>query len=171
MTTLGVPLLLDYLYWLRDRVAETTAKLDTARFLDTPSLHGRDLRATLAHELDVEHSWRPKLRGEPMDAWGPNAEVRASEFMTLEALMNRWRFDEAEMRDWIGSLSDEDLAEPVTVNGLEGRSLETYLVHVIEHGISELTIASAILGEVGLETGELGVLNYLDQQGPPLEDR
>ncbi len=86
MTTLGVPFLLDYLYGLRDRVAQTAPQLDHARFLDTPSLHGRDLRATLAHELDVEHSWRPKLRGEPMDAWGPDAEVRAGELRVLNYL-------------------------------------------------------------------------------------
>ena len=169
MSALRIYRLLDYLYWLRDRVARTAAELDEARFLDSPSLRRRDLRATLAHELDVEHSWRPKLRGEPTDAWGPTAEVRASEFPTLDALMNRWRFDEAEMRDWVGGLSAEDLAEPVTVNGLEGHPLETYLLHVIEHGITEFTTAAAILGEMGHEVPELGFLGYLEEVGPGAE--
>jgi uncharacterized damage-inducible protein DinB len=167
MTDLRIPVLLDYLYWLRDRVARTAAELDPAGFLDTPSLHRRDLRATLAHELDVEHSWRPKLRGEPTDAWGPSAEVRADEFPTLDALMNRWRFDEAEMRDWIAGLSADDLAEPVTVNNLKGRPLETYLLHVIEHGITEFAMAAAILGEMGHEVGEFSFVNFLDE----VEDR
>jgi uncharacterized damage-inducible protein DinB len=162
MSDLRISQLLDYLYWQRDRIASTAAALDADRFLDTPSLRRRDLRATLAHELDVEHSWRPKLRGEPTDAWGPTAEVKASEFPTLDALMNRWRFDEAEMRDWIGGLSAEDLAEPVTANNLDGRPLETYLLHVIEHGITEFTTAAAILGEMGHEVPELSFLNFLD---------
>jgi uncharacterized damage-inducible protein DinB len=170
MTAPEVGVLLGYLYWLRDRVAQTAVQLEPARFLETPSLKGRDLRATLAHELDVEHSWRPKLRGEPMDAWGPSAEIRASEFMSLDALMTRWRFDEAEMRDWVGGLSDDDLDAPVTTNGLEGRSLATYLTHVIEHGVTELTMASAILGEMGLEMGELGFLAYLDETAPAAEE-
>lgn len=165
MSDLRIYRLLDYLYWLRDRVAGAAAKLDGDQFVDTPSLRRRDLRATLAHELDVEHSWRPKLRGEPTDAWGPSAEIRASEFSTLDALMNRWRFDEAEMRDWISSLSTEDLAAPVWVNNLEGRPLETYLLHVVEHGVTELATAAAILGEMGHEVGELGLLAFLDDAG------
>ena len=104
------------------------------------------------------------LQGEPHDNWGPNAEIRADEFPTLDALLVRWRFDEAEVRDWLAGLSPDDLAEPVTVNGLEGRSLETYLLHVVEHGVSEFQMASAILGEVGYETGELGLLNFLDER-------
>jgi uncharacterized damage-inducible protein DinB len=164
MQTIDIRNLFDYLYWVRDRVAAKAAELDNEAFLDAPTLGRRDLRGTLAHELDVEHSWRPKLQGEPHDNWGPLAEIRAEEFPTLEALMNRWRFDEAEVRDWLAGLSDEDLAAPVTVNGLEGHSLETYLLHVVEHGITEFTMASAILGETGHETGELGYLKYLDDR-------
>lgn len=166
MSDLHVSRLFDYLYWLRDRVVAAAAQLEGDRFIDSPSLRRRDLRATLVHELDVEHSWRPKLRGEPTDAWGPSAEIRASEFSTLDALMNRWRYDEAEMRDWIGSLSAEDLAAPVTVNKLDGRPLETYLLHVVEHGVTEFATAAAILGEMGHEVGELGMLTFLDTADP-----
>ncbi len=164
MQTIDIRTLFDYLYWLRDRVTAKAAELDNQAFLDAPTLGRRDLRGTLVHELDVEHSWRPKLQGEPHDSWGPNAEIRAEEFPTLDALLVRWRFDEAEVRDWLAGLSDEELAAPVTVNGLEGRSLETYLLHVVEHGVTEFTMASAILGETGHETGELSILNFLDER-------
>jgi uncharacterized damage-inducible protein DinB len=165
MQTIDVRTMFEYLYWLRDRVTAKAAALDPVAFRDTPSLNKRDLRATLVHELDVEHSWRPKLQGEPHDAWGPNAEIRAEEFPTLEQLMTRWRFDEAEVRDWLASLSDDDLAAPTTVNGLEGHPLETYLLHVVEHGVTEFTMASAILEQVGQETGELGILIFLNERG------
>lgn len=101
-----------------------------------------------------------------MDAWGPRAEVRADEFPTLDALMARWRFDEAEVRDWIGGLDADDLARPVKVNGLGGYSLEMYLLHVIQHGVTEFTMAAAILAEMGLETGELGVVDFLEETAP-----
>jgi hypothetical protein len=80
--------------------------------------------------------------------------------------MARWRFDEAELRDWIGSLTPEELLEPVTVNGLEGRPLETYLAHVVEHGITEFTRAAAILAQVGQDPGELSLIAYLAEAAP-----
>jgi uncharacterized damage-inducible protein DinB len=162
----GIPLLLDYLYWLRDRVLATAAELDAETFLATPAIHDRDLRATLAHELDVELSWRAKLRGEPPSAWGPEAEVKPDRFPTVADLAEAWAADEAVMRDWIGGLSAGELEQPVTANGLEGYALEIYLMHVIEHGVTEFTSAAAILGQLGRSTGDLGVLNLLDDIAP-----
>jgi uncharacterized damage-inducible protein DinB len=63
-------MLVDYLYWMRDRVLREAAELESEAFLESPKLHRRDLRATLAHELDVELCWRARLRGEPPEAWG-----------------------------------------------------------------------------------------------------
>ena len=161
MPALSVPLLLDYLYWMRDRVLREAATLDADAFLATPSLHRRDLRATLAHELDVELCWRARLRGEPAAAWGPEAEPKPEEFPTVAVLMDRWIVDEGEMRSWIASLSPVDLDAPVTVNGLEGRSLAMYLLHVLEHGVTEFAAAAAILGELGHEIADMSVLQYL----------
>ena len=53
LPTLGVPLLFDYLYWLRDRVLRTAGKLEAASFRQTRALNGRDLRGTLVHELGL----------------------------------------------------------------------------------------------------------------------
>ena len=162
----AIPLLLDYLYWGRDRILAVADGLEGDAFLETPSVHGRNLRATLAHELDVEVSWRGKLRGDPPSAWGPEAEIKPEQFPTLAELATRWRADEAEMRAWIGAMSPADLARPVTVNGLEGYAMAIYLVHVIAHGITEISSAAAILNELGRSTGDLGLLNALDDLAP-----
>lgn len=52
MPDVNVPMLVDYLYWMRDRVPCEAADLAPAVFLDTPTLHRRDLRTTLAHEIE-----------------------------------------------------------------------------------------------------------------------
>jgi hypothetical protein len=52
------------------------------------------------------------------------------------------------------------------VNGLGGRSLETYLLHVVEHGITEFTKAAAILAQVGQDPGELSLIAFLDEVAP-----
>jgi uncharacterized damage-inducible protein DinB len=163
--TLGIPFLFDYLYWLRDRVLATAAGLGDG-FAETPVVGTRDLRATLAHEIDVEIGWRGRLRGEPPAAWGPEAEVRPEHVPTLDAVRERWAAEEATTRAWLNGLSAADLAAPVTVNGLEGYPLESYLLHVVEHGVMELTDAAAILSAMGRSTGDLGVLDALDDLAP-----
>jgi uncharacterized damage-inducible protein DinB len=167
----GISLLLDYVYWLRDRVLGAAAELEAEAFQHTPVVGHRDLRATLAHELDVELSWRGKLRGEPPAAWGPEAEVKPERFPTVDALAEAWRADEVTMRRWIESLSTLDLEHPTTVNGLEGYSLSIYLLHVLEHGVTELVTAAAILEQIGRSTGDLGLLNFLDDRTPAMTAR
>jgi len=162
---LGIPLLFDYLYWLRDRVLQAAAGLGEA-FAETPVVGTRDLRGTLAHEIDVEMSWRARLRGEPPAAWGPEVEIRPEHVPTLDAVRDRWATEESAMRAWLDGLSASDLAAPVTVNDLEGYPLAIYLLHVAEHGVMELTSAAAILAGIGRSTGDLGVLDALDDLSP-----
>lgn len=157
-----IPFLIDYRYWMRDRVLEAAAALDDDAFLATPRMHGRDLRATLAHELDVEMSWRGKLQGLPIEHWGPAAEIKAEQFENLAALGTAWRAHETAMRSWLATLSPDALAAPTTVNGLNGRALAVYLLHVVEHGVTEFAIASGLLDDMGHEVGDLSVLRMLD---------
>jgi uncharacterized damage-inducible protein DinB len=158
-----IPFLVDYLYWLRDRVLERAAELDDATFLATPRMHGRDLRATLAHEMDVEMSWRGKLQGLPIAQWGPDAEIKPERFANLAELAAAWREDERVAREWLSALGPADLDEPTSVNGLDGRPLAVYLLHVIEHGVTEFSIASGMLDELGHEVGDLSILRMLDE--------
>jgi uncharacterized damage-inducible protein DinB len=162
---LGIPLLFDYLYWVRDRVLATAAGLGDG-FAETPVVGTRDLRATLAHELDIEIGWRARLGGKSPAAWGPESELKPEHVPTLAAVRERWAAEEASMRAWLGGMSAADLAAPVTVNGLEGYPLESYLLHVVEHGVMELTDAAAILTAMGRSTGDLGVLDALDDLAP-----
>jgi uncharacterized damage-inducible protein DinB len=164
-TKVSIGLLFDYLYWVRDRVLDTAAGLGAA-FVETPVVGTRDLRATLAHEIDVEMSWRGRLRGEPPAAWGPEAEVKPEHVPTLEAVRERWATEESAMRLWLASLLPADLEAPVHANNLEGYSLAIYLLHVAEHGVMELAGAAAILAAVGRSTGDLGVLDALDDLAP-----
>jgi len=158
--------LIDYLYWMRDRVLEQAAALEPETFQASPVVGHRDLRQTLAHELDVEMSWRGKLRGQPRSTWGPEAEVKPEWFPSVALLADYWHGDEAQTMAWIGGLSAGDLAAPVTMNGLDGRPLSTYLTAVVMHGITELVAAAAILEGLGHSTGDLGLLNFLDEVAP-----
>jgi uncharacterized damage-inducible protein DinB len=164
---MGFPWLFDYLYWLRDRILQAAEGLDAVAFRATPVLNTRNLRETLVHELDVEIGWLARLRGEPAAAWGPESTLDASAFPTPSSLAERWLAEEAEMRHWIGSLDEAKLAGAVTVSGLDGYPLWVYLMHLVEHGVMELTSAAAILTEIGRSPGDLGFLDALDDLTRP----
>src|SRR5262245_52885547 len=121
MTTRSIPVLIDYLYWMRDRVLDVAAMLGDAEFASGPGprLHGRDLRATLAHELDVEMSWRGKLQGLPIEQWGPAAEIKPEQFASVSELRAAWADHERRTRDWLATLSPADFDAPTSVNGLD----------------------------------------------------
>jgi uncharacterized damage-inducible protein DinB len=164
-TAVTIGLLFDYLYWARDRVLGAAATLGDG-FAETPVVGTRDLRGTLAHEIDVEMSWRARLRGEPAEAWGAEAEIKPEHVPTIEAVRERWTIEEAAMRSWLAGLAPGDLEASISANGLEGYSLSMYLLHVVEHGVMELADAAAILTATGRSTGDLGVLDALDDLAP-----
>ena len=149
-----------YLYWIRDRALTQAAELTTAAFVDTAPAAYRDLRTTLVHELDVERSWRLRLQGTPRDVW--DVTLQADDYPDLATLADHWQRDEADTLTWLSGLTDDDLAAPVTVNGLEGFSLATYLVHVVMHGIQSLSAAAILLHQREQSMGDVDYLDYVD---------
>ena len=152
--------LFGYLYWLRDRALEEASRLPAEAFLSPETTAFRDLRTTLVHELDVERSWRRRLRGEPREAW--DADLAAGDYPDAASIEADWRRDEAEARGWLSGLTDAELEAPVTANGLEGFPLATYLVHVVMHGVESFAAAAILLHRAGPSMGDVGFLDYVD---------
>src|SRR5688500_54283 len=102
--------LFEYLYWARDTILRAAAELTDDEFTSTETVTNRDLRATLVHELDVQWSWRERLKGADWDKLGP--DLNADDYPTVEAVAGHWKRDEADMRAWLAALTDADLEAP-----------------------------------------------------------
>lgn len=154
--------LFDYLFWLKDRALEQAATLPTAAFVSTEDVVYRDLRATLVHELDVERSWRLRLQGTARDRWDVTLAPEA--YPDAATVAEAWRREAADATTWLAGLSDEALAAPITVNGLDGFPLSTYLVHVVMHGVESMSAAAILLHRAGASMGDVGFLDFRDVQ-------
>ena len=152
---------IDYLYWLRDRILAQAARLQPDAWTATNTVTSRDLRATLVHELDVELSWRERLRGALPADWRDVA-LAPEDYPTLETLADRWRADEVEMRAWLVGLWEDELVAPVTVNGMWGFPLWVHLLHVLDHGIQSFSEAAVLLSAAGHSPGDLDFLDFYD---------
>jgi len=156
--------LFDYLYWMRDRVLDAAAGLDTEAFTAVATVTSRDLRATLVHELDVQWSWRERLKGADWDDWGPDAELRGPDYPDVASVAEHWKRDEAEMRAWLAGLSDADLDAP-PVRGEDRQPLWQYTLHLVSHGIQQFSEAAVLLTRAGRSPGEIGFLEFIQQTG------
>ena len=156
--------LFDYLYWQRDVALAKAGQLTAAEFLDPETVAYRDLRSTLVHELDVERSWRLRLQGAPREVW--DVVLAATDYRDPATLADHWQQEEAETLAWLSDLTDDELAAPTTVNGLEGFPLATYLVHVVMHGVESISAAAVLLRRAGRSMGDVGFLDFVDVAGP-----
>ncbi len=153
--------LFGFSYWMKDRVLECAAKLTTAEFQAPSGVTTRDLRATLVHTLDVESSWRARLRGEPEPK-----ELAVTDYPRASGLIDHWRRDEQEMRAWLATLDDETLER---IHDLEPGSapkerfpLWYYVLHIHAHTQQQLSDAAVLLTRMRQSPGNIDFLDYAD---------
>ncbi len=158
-----VETLFDFLYWLRDRVLACAADLPPDGLVTADAINGRDLRATLIHELDVEWSWRERLQG-VSHADGSASELVSDDYRTVADIAEHWNRDEVEMRAWLASLSDDALAADCDVEGKAGYPLSAFVTHIVIHGVEQFTDAAILLTRAGHSPGDLEFLDFWDSR-------
>jgi len=157
--------LCDYMYWVNHRLLDAAADLSPDE-LAAPAPTTRNLRGTLVHELDVEWSWRLALQGRPIEELGEDVELRPEDYPDLASIRAHWARDEAEMRAWLESLTDEHLAAPVApALDHASRPLWQYLMHIVMHAAQQQADAATLLSAAGRSPGELGFLEYVAKRG------
>ncbi len=152
--------LIEHLYWVRDLLLRAAGALEGSEFTASETVTSRDLRATLVHELDVQWSWRERLKGADWDEWGPDAELRAEDYPTVDAVAEHWQRDEAVMREWLASLTDADLDAP-PVRDEDRQPLWQYVMHLYSHGLQQFSEAAVLLTRAGHSPGDIGFLEFV----------
>jgi uncharacterized damage-inducible protein DinB len=143
-------------YWMKDRVLECAAKLTIAEFTAPSGVTTRDLRGTLVHTLDVESSWRARLRGQP------ETELQVADYPRAAALIEHWRRDQSEMQTWLSSLDDDALQKVPDIGPKETFPLWYYLLHIHAHTQQQLSDAAVLLTRMRQSPGNIDFLDFAD---------
>jgi uncharacterized damage-inducible protein DinB len=158
-----ITILYDYNYWATGRILAASANVSQEQFLAPAGHSYGSLRGTLAHTCDTEYGWRMLCQH---NTFVPDTPETA--FPTLDALEQRWREEEQAMRDYLASLSDDDLTGIIrytTDSGLRReRVLWHCLLHVMNHGTQHRSEAAAILTQYGHSPGDLDFTLFLNEQ-------
>ena len=131
MRATDIQALFDFTYWADRQLLAAAEAVGTEAFTRPVTITYRNLRDTLVHTLDVEASWRRRLRGEPKSSW--DVSLMPESYSTVADLASDWARDEADMRTWLASLTDADLGAIQDLGDGDRYPLWYYLVHIVTH--------------------------------------
>lgn len=156
--------LYDYDYWANERMFEVLLGLSAEEF--TRQLAGSygSVRNTLVHVMSAEWGWLDRCGGEPR-----GDRLAAASYATAQSLVDAWRRVEGYVRDFLGRLSDEDLARPVefTLGAGPARTgaLGELMQHGVLHGVHHRGQVSLLLRMLGHAPGNFDFLFFAAPTG------
>ena len=158
--SLSIVALFDYNYWATSQLLSVASAASHDLFVAPGQFTYRGLRATAVFALDVEKSWRQRLRGEPASVYDEG--IDPERFPDVSTLGQAWEDDEAEMRAWLLDLSVDELSEVVDLGPRDRFPLWMYLVHIITHSTQQRRDIALILERAGHSPPEIDYLYYAD---------
>jgi uncharacterized damage-inducible protein DinB len=164
--TMSLPLvneLFNYNYWARDRLLQACAALTDEQFLRPLGSSFPSIRDTLAHLVAVEWLWLERWRGR-----SPRSLLSSEEFPTLAAVSERWRMVEAEMREYLATLSEEALEGTVPYLNFKGETwtynLWRMMVHLLNHQSYHRGQVATLLRQLGIQPPQVDFLVAYDME-------
>ena len=147
--------LYDYYYWATKRILAEAEKLTAEQWAGPPPVGDRSVRAILVHTLSAERGWRHGWAGQERPA-----SLRPADFPDAASLAARWREEEAAMRAYLASLSDEAIAGP-----FYDFTLWEVIAHVSYHGMQHRSEVALLLPHFGHSPGDIDMVFWLEERG------
>jgi uncharacterized damage-inducible protein DinB len=162
MQVADLVVLYDYYYWATQKILAEAEAVTSEQWSGPPPLGDRGLRATLVHMLDAERGWRSSWAGQ-VDI----APLQPADFPDAASLAARWRDEEAAMRAYLASLSDEDLQGAFYDEDMPELPLPLWQViaHVSYHGMQHRSEAALLLTHFGRSPGGIDMVFWLFERG------
>ncbi len=126
--------LFDYNAWANERILGAVESLTAEQFLRDLGNSFPSVRDTLAHILGAEWIWLRRWHGE-----SPAKGLAATEFPTVASLRDRFAAVERDRRAYLGTVSEDRLAQPFTYRDMAGNQHALPLIHSLQHLVNHGT--------------------------------
>lgn len=156
-------LLFAYYYWA-NRQIQTKAALLTDEQLDSRLVQGYgSLLDILAHQLGAEILWYTRF----IEGQTPPKVPGREDFPDLPTIVQHWRNQEEAMLQYLDSLSEDDLVQPLRYVTTKGKPYEMprweLLTHLVNHGTQHRAEAAMLLTRFNQSPGDLDFIVFLRQ--------
>lgn len=147
--------------WANGRMLDAASRMPVG-LLRTPVGEGGygDLLETMLHIYDAQKAWFDRAR---TGASGPSEEIE--NFPDVAAVRTVWEQLDREMEEWIGSLADSDLLEPVDYRSYYGSrgsyNRRDMMLHQAFHSHQHRSELALILSRLGYSPGEIDFIDYV----------
>ena len=149
----------DYGYWANRKLFQVVAQLTPEQFTQPVAGSYGSIRNTLVHILSAEWGWLDRCGG---PARGP--ALKGDDYPTLDSVLETWKSVEANLREFLSKLKDEDLTRIVefTIPGAEKRLMElgALMQHAAAHGVHHRGQVALLLRVLGYTPGNFDLLIY-----------
>ena len=159
MTVKDLKTLFDYSFWANRKLFHVMLQLTPEQFSQFLSGSHGSVRNTMVHVLSAEWGWLDRCGGRER-----GAPLNPADFPTAASLVQAWNRVEGYVREFLSTLSNEDLARNVefAVVGKEKRSMPVgeLLQHAANHGVHHRGQVSLLLRLFGYNPDNFDILFY-----------
>jgi len=155
-----------YHAWANDRILATAGAIPDEALREPAALDHGTAFATIRHLVDVDWSWREFCGGNDIgDAYVWDLGYTLDDLPALHAFSLE---DGARLRDYVGSLDQAALDEPLALSEDPADTVPRWLIlaHVVNHGTNHRTELARFLTDHGHSPGELDLLDALTLPWP-----
>jgi len=159
VTVADLQRLYDYSYWANRKLFSIIVQLAPEQFTANVGGSYESIRNTLVHMMSAEWGWLDRCGGAER---GP--ALKPEDFPSLDSIVRTWSQVERDMRGFLSTLSDADLAREVafTIPRGEQRSMPVWqlLQHGANHGVHHRGQVSMLLRMLGYTPGNVDLVLY-----------
>jgi uncharacterized damage-inducible protein DinB len=163
MTVMDLKSLFDYGYWANRKLFDAVGRLTSEEFTQPVAGSYGSIRNTLVHTLSAEAGWLDRCGGPKR---GPRLDP--ADYPTFESVQQAWTRVESQMREFLATLRDENLAArieysfnpAVTNSGTVGELMH----HAANHAVHHRGQVALLLRMLGHTPGDFDLLFYYARQ-------
>jgi uncharacterized damage-inducible protein DinB len=166
MTVTDLQRRFDYGYWANRKLFAVISTLSDQEFVrDVAGSYG-SIRNTLVHTMSAEWGWIDRAGGPPR---GP--ALKGDDYPTASSVAAQWATVEGYVREFLGTLRDEDLSREIEFSlpqtGKRTMRLGEALEHAANHGVHHRGQVALLLRALGHAPGNVDLLFYDAEKRAP----